>query len=120
MLRRGANFSDPGLRWSVWLPLSLLAGWAQAIAMAAPWDGQPLWWLQLLSLGLLAGLLLRSDGWRQASVIAWFFALSWLSATFWWLFISMHSYGGLAAPLAVLAVLALAAVLALYYAAACG
>jgi apolipoprotein N-acyltransferase len=32
----------------------------------------------------------------------------------------MHTYGGLAAPLAVLAVLALAGLLALYYAAACG
>jgi apolipoprotein N-acyltransferase len=37
--------------------------------------------------------------------------------TFWWLFISMHTYGGLAAPLAALAVLGLAAFLALYYAA---
>ncbi len=120
MLRRGANFSDPALHWSVWLPLSLLAGWAQAIAMAAPWNGLPMWWLQLISLGLLAWLLLRSDGWRQAAGMAWFFALAWLTATFWWLFISMHSYGGLPAPLAVLAVLALAAVLALYYAAACG
>jgi apolipoprotein N-acyltransferase len=41
-----------------------------------------------------------------------------LGGTFWWLFISMHLYGGLVAPIAALAVLALAAFLALYYAAA--
>ena len=36
-----------------------------------------------------------------------------LAATFWWLFISMHTYGGLAAPLASAAVLELAAFLGL-------
>ncbi|RZL89991.1 MAG: apolipoprotein N-acyltransferase, partial [Variovorax sp.] len=41
---------------------------------------------------------------------------AWLCGTFWWLFISMHTYGGLAAPLAALAVLGLAAFLTLYYA----
>src|SRR5256885_5699893 len=46
------------------------------------------------------------------------FATAWLVATFWWLFISMHVYGGLPAPLAVAAVLALAAFLGSYYAVA--
>ena len=49
------------------------------------------------------------------------FATTWLCATFWWLFISMHTYGDLAWPLAALAVGALAAALAgLYYALAAG
>jgi hypothetical protein len=48
--------------------------------------------------------------------LGWVFATAWLTGTFWWLFISMHVYGGLPAPLAVLAVLLLAAFLALYYA----
>ncbi|MFX8242757.1 apolipoprotein N-acyltransferase, partial [Acinetobacter baumannii] len=43
-----------------------------------------------------------------------------LCGTFWWLFISLHTYGGLAAPLAVAAVVALAAFLAIYYAFALG
>ena len=30
------------------------AGVAQGLSIAAPWDGQPLWWLQLLSLATLA------------------------------------------------------------------
>ena len=81
--------------------------------------GQPLWWLQLQSLAALAWLVQRQPSWRRAALLGWLFATAWLTGTFWWLFVSMHTYGGLAAPLAALAVLALAAFLALYYAAAC-
>jgi apolipoprotein N-acyltransferase len=98
--------------------LSLLAGLGQALAIALPWSGQPLWWLQLLSLGVLAWQLEHITRWRHAALLAWLFALSWLTGTFWWLYISMHTYGGLPAPLAALAVLGLAAVLAGYYAVA--
>jgi apolipoprotein N-acyltransferase len=97
---------------------ALLAGLAQAASIAAPWNGQPLWWLQMLSLAALVMLLDRSASPKQAALIAWVFATSWLCGTVWWLFISMHVYGGLAAPLAALAVLALCGFLALYYAAA--
>ncbi len=95
------------------------AGLAQALSMAAPWDGQPRWWLQLLALGLLAWQVERSTHWKQAALAGWLFATVWLAATFWWLYISMHTYGGLPAPLAALAVLALAGSLALLYAVAC-
>lgn len=100
--------------------LSVAAGLAQALSMAAPWDGQPRWWLQLLALGLLAWQLERSTHWKQAALAGWLFATAWLAATFWWLYISMHTYGGLPAPLALLAVLALAGALALCYAGAGG
>lgn len=96
--------------------LAVVAGLAQALAIAWPATGQPLWWLQLLSLAVLAALLQRQPARGRAGVIGWLFATSWLAATFWWLFISMHVYGGLAAPLAALAVLLLAGFLALYYA----
>jgi apolipoprotein N-acyltransferase len=103
--------------------LALLAGLAQAASMAWPFrgvlGGQPLWWLQLISLGALAWLVQRQLSYKRAALLGWLFATAWLTGTFWWLFISMHTYGGLAAPLAALAVLALAAFLALYYAAAC-
>ncbi len=99
--------------------IALLAGVAQALSIAAPWSGQPLWWLQLISLAALAWLVREAPSWRQAGLLGWIFGTAWLASTFWWLFISMHVYGGLPSPLAALAVLALAAFLALYYAAAC-
>ncbi|MBS0507339.1 MAG: apolipoprotein N-acyltransferase [Proteobacteria bacterium] len=103
-----------------WL-LALGAGVAQAASLAWPGPGslggQPLWWLQILSLALLARVLLGAGSARRAALLGWLFATSWLVGTFWWLFISMHTYGGLAAPLAALAVLALAAFLGSYYAA---
>lgn len=100
----------------------LAAGLAQAAAIASPWNGQPQGWLQILSLAALAALLesLRAEGagWRRAGGLGWLFSTAWLCGSFWWLFISMHTYGGLAAPLAAFAVLALAAALGLYYAVA--
>jgi apolipoprotein N-acyltransferase len=99
--------------------LSVAAGSAHALAVAAPWDGQPRWWLQLLALGVLAWQIERSRNGKEAALAGWSFATAWLVATFWWLYISMHTYGGLPAALALLAVLALAGLLALYYAAAC-
>ncbi|WP_298429432.1 apolipoprotein N-acyltransferase [Ottowia sp.] len=99
-----------------WL-LALCAGLAQAASLASPLDGEPLWWLQILSLALFAHVLLRAGGARRAALLGWLFATAWLAGTFWWLFISMHTYGGLAASLAVLAVLGLAAFLGSYYAA---
>ena len=105
------------------IAIVLIAGSAHAASVAWPFafvfaQGQPLWWLQLLALMALAGQL---DGCRSGQRAAWLgglFATAMLCATFWWLFISMHTYGGLAAPLTVLAILVLAAYLALYYAAA--
>lgn len=100
-----------------WWALMAVGGVLQACALAWPGSGQPVWWLQILSLSLLCmGLEYASDA-RRAAWYGGIFATAWLAATFWWLFISMHTYGGLAAPLAVLAVLALAAFLGSYYAA---
>lgn len=100
--------------------VALLAGLAQAASIAAPWNGQPQWWLQLLSLAALAWLLRRAAHWKAAALLGWTFATAWLTGTWWWLFISMHVYGGMAAPLAAVAVLALAAFLGSYYAFASG
>jgi apolipoprotein N-acyltransferase len=99
-------------------PAAVLAGLLQALSLAWPATGEPLWWLQLLAMAVLAGMLQRQTSWRRAGALAWVFATAWLVGTFWWLFISMHTYGGLAAPLAAAAVLLLAAFLSSYYAAA--
>jgi apolipoprotein N-acyltransferase len=103
----------------------LIAACAHAASVAWPFDyyfpkGAPLWWLQCLALAALAWVLLRCTGWKQAAAAGGLFATVWLSSTFWWLFVAMHTYAGLHGVLAGFAVLALAAVLALYYAAACG
>lgn len=96
---------------------ALLAGGAQALALSALLPGPLSVALQLLSLAWLAHLLRGMDA-RRAALAGWLFATAWLVGSFWWLFISMHTYGGLHALLSTLAVLALAAFLALYYGAA--
>ncbi len=76
------------------------------------------WWpLTLVAVALLVALLDAAPP-RRAAWLAWCYGVGWLCAAVWWLFISMHRYGGLPAPLAVAAVLALAAALSLYLAAA--
>jgi apolipoprotein N-acyltransferase len=75
------------------------------------------WWLQFACIGLLAWGVSRVSP-RRAALLGWAFGTAWLAAGTWWLYISMHRYGGLPAPLAVLAVLALAGALSLYLAAA--
>jgi apolipoprotein N-acyltransferase len=98
---------------------AVAAGFAHACSVAAPWNGQPLWWLQIIALACLVALVQRAPSVKSAALMGWLFATAWIAGSTWWLFISMHTFGGLAAPLAVLAVLALSGFLALYYAAAC-
>ena len=104
-----------------------LAGAAQAASIAMPGSGQAQGWLQVLSLAALAAGLVSlarhtpsvRAPYRQAAWSGGVFATTWLAGSFWWLYVSMHDVGGLPAPLAALAVCALAGALALYYAAAC-
>ena len=98
--------------------LLVVAGLLHATSIANPWNGQPVGWLQLLALGALGWQLARCARARDAALHGWVFATTWLTGTFWWLFVAMHTYAGLPAALAAFAVIALAAVLALYYAAA--
>ena len=74
------------------------------------------WWpLQLACIGGLA--------WRAAArpppvaaALGWAYGSAWLLAGTWWLYISLHRYGGLPAWLTVLAVLALSLLLSLWLA----
>jgi apolipoprotein N-acyltransferase len=99
--------------WLASAPAVLLAGVAQALSFA-PFE---LWWLQLIALTVLAHATAGSSL-RRAALMGWLFALGWLIAGFWWLYISMHQFGGLSPLLAAAAVVLLAALLGLYYAAA--
>ena len=105
--------------------LLLLAGGLHALSVGWPFAfgwarGHTLWPVQIAAMALLAGVLLRSRSARGAFAAGWGFGTAYLAATFWWLFVAMHTYGGLAAPLALVAVFALAGLLALYFGAACG
>ena len=104
----------------------LAAGYAHALSIAWPFasigplqTGQAWGGLQIASLAVLAwqlGPTLAARCVAQAAKLAWLFACAMLCGTFWWLYISMHIYGGLPEALAGLAVFALAAALGLYYA----
>lgn len=115
------------------LAIALFAGLAQAASIAWPWAlsnplaalaglqrGEPVWWLQLLALGLLAWLVRGSRSWRRAALCGWLFGTAWVAGTVGWIFVAMHTYGGLPAVLAALAVFTLSGLMALFYAAACG
>jgi apolipoprotein N-acyltransferase len=102
------------------LAAAVLAGVLQAFAIAWPWGGQPLWWLQLASLAVLCFALRRETSPWHGALLGWLFSIAWLAATWWWLYISMHVYGGLHPAVTVVAVLGLAAFLGLYYALAAG
>lgn len=93
----------------------VVAGLLHAASIGTPWDRQPAGWLQLLALAALAWQLDRSARPLHAALLGWLFATAWLSGTFWWMFVAMYTYAGLSAWLAAFAVVALAAVLSLYY-----
>ena len=95
------------------LVLFAALGALQTIAFV---DGD-LWPLQIIAIALLAWRVGASSV-RRAAALGFVFGVGWLCAGTWWLYISMHRYGGLSAALAALAVLALAAFLSLYLAAA--
>ncbi len=97
----------------------LIAGLLQAASIGTPWNGQPVGWLQLLAMGVLVWQLTVTTRPMHGGWLGWAFATAWLAGTFWWLFVAMHTYAGLSAWLSALAVLALSALLAAYYAVAC-
>ncbi len=99
-----------------------LAAWLEPFGAAALGALQTLayvhtaaWPLPLATLAWLVWRLDRAPP-ARAALLGWCYGTAWLAAGVWWLFISMHRYGGLPAPLAALAVLALAATLGLYLA----
>jgi len=106
------------------LLLAACAGLLQAASLAWPFEGfspllasgQPSGLLQWGSLAMFAWVLSREHTPVRAGVLAWVFATAWFGGTFWWLFISMHRYGGLGVPMSVAGVVALAGLVALYYA----
>jgi len=94
-------------------------GLAQGAPVVSGWAVLPAI-LQVLAVAGLVQVLQAVRGAREGAAAGFVFSLCWLTGCIWWLFISMHRYGGLPAWMAAGAVLALAATLSLYLAAACG
>ncbi|HEV7815907.1 MAG TPA: apolipoprotein N-acyltransferase, partial [Janthinobacterium sp.] len=75
------------------------------------------WWpLQILSLAVLFYQMLRGATVRTGLFIGWAYGFGWTAAGTWWLYVSLHRFGGLAAPLAAIAVALLAAGMGFYVA----
>ena len=77
-----------------------------------------LWWLAPLAVAVLVAQVRQASPFK-AALAGLVFGTAWLLAAVWWLFISMHRYGGLPAGLAAAAVLLLALALSVYLALAC-
>ena len=78
------------------------------------------WPLQILSLGVLFYQVLRSSSIKGGALIGWAYGFGWCAAGTHWLYISMHRYGDMAAPIAAIAVALLALLMAIYVALAMG
>ncbi len=105
--------SSDGLLLGLDVLLALVLGALHSLPMSYP----AIWWLQIACVAGLAWQVSRATPWRAAWV-GLSFGTAWLAASVWWLYISMHLYGGLSSTLAVLAVVALSLFLSLYLAAA--
>jgi apolipoprotein N-acyltransferase len=104
------------MRPSLLVAAALAAGAAHALSFA-PFN---LPWLQVLALAVLFGLTTRAGGWRLAALLGFAFGLGWFGIGVSWVYISMHVYGLMPAPLAAAATLAFCAFLAAYPALALG
>ena len=110
--RRFLESSRASGRWA-----ELAATAAAGALLSVPLVHTALWPFALACIAVLYGRVSHAGAGR-AALLGGVFGSCWLGASVWWLFISMHRYGGLFAPLAVLAVLLLSVALSLLLAAA--
>jgi hypothetical protein len=71
-------------------------------------------WLELVIFTLFFAWLTRTSGWKSAALTGWAFGFGNFVTGVWWLYVSMHDYGGMAAPLAAAAVALFSMYLAIY------
>jgi apolipoprotein N-acyltransferase len=71
-------------------------------------------WVELVIFTLFFAWLTRTDGWKSAALTGWAFGFGNFVTGVWWLYVSMHDYGGMAAPLAAAAVALFSMYLAIY------
>jgi apolipoprotein N-acyltransferase len=97
--------------------VALVAGAANTLSFAPTPHGG---WLQLAIFVFLFAWLTRTTGWKSAALTGGAFGFGNFVTGVWWLYVSMHFYGGMAAPLAGAALVLFSLYLALYPALAAG
>jgi len=97
--------------------VALVAGAANTLSFAPTPHGG---WLQIAIFVFLLAWLTRTTGWKSAALTGGAFGFGNFVTGVWWLYVSMHFYGGMAAPLAGAALVLFSLYLALYPAFAAG
>jgi apolipoprotein N-acyltransferase len=120
-LRRGvtsAVVQAPGRALPRWHYLiALIAGAANTLSFAPTPHGG---WLELVIFSFFFAWLTRTTGWKSAALTGGAFGFGNFVTGVWWLYVSMHYYGGMAAPLAAAALVLFSLYLAVYPALAAG
>jgi len=98
-------------------PLLALAAGAASVLAFAPFG---LWPLQFVTLALLFRLALAAPSAARAALCGWLYGFGCAAAGIHWLYVSLHDFGGMPAPMAVAAVLLLALYLGAFAALALG
>ncbi len=97
--------------------VALVAGAANTLSFAPTPHGG---WLELAIFVFFYAWLTRTTGWKSAALTAGAFGFGNFVTGVWWLYVSMHFYGGMPAPLAGTALVLFSLYLALYPALAAG
>ncbi|TFW09328.1 apolipoprotein N-acyltransferase, partial [Oxalobacteraceae bacterium OM1] len=98
------------------LLVALIAGALTPLAFA-PFGAWP---VQIVTLAILLWLVSRQASVRRSVLLGWLYGIGWYTAGVHWLYISMHHFGGMPAPMAALAVVLLSIWLGLFAALAMG
>jgi apolipoprotein N-acyltransferase len=120
--RAGANAAAAGESAVRTLPrwhylVALVAGAANTLSFAPTPHGG---WLELAIFVFFFAWLTRTTGWKSAALTGGAFGFGNFVTGVWWLYVSMHYYGGMAAPLAGTAVALFCLYLSVYPALAAG
>jgi apolipoprotein N-acyltransferase len=103
----------------------LISAVVQTFASCSPWSSETRGWLQIVCLAILCAIIstVKEENPKRAAHQGFKYGLvfssAWLCSTFWWIYVSLHTYGGLPSILTVIAVVALGTGLGIYYAFAC-
>jgi apolipoprotein N-acyltransferase len=120
MLRRtraGPTFAGTTARGTAWPMLFAAIAGGLSLFTFAPFGSWPLQFPLLAFLFYQVGM---ATSVRRATLIGWAFGFGWSVAGMHWLYIAMNRFGGLAAPLAAIAIVLLGAYMGLFGAFATG